>query len=282
MYSLPTIDDVLPLLSKARIFTVLDARNGFWHIQLDETSTYLTTFGTPWGRYRWLRLPFGVSPAPEEFQRMDIALEGLEGQKVIADDILVFGSGTTDEEAQIDHDKKLFAVLNRCRETGIKLNVEKMQFRQPEVIYIGHVISAEGLKLDPNKVKAKHEMPQPTDKQGVFRVLGMANYVQKFAPNLAETTTPLRDLMKKDNEFVWVDQVHGQCLSEIKQTLTQAPVLKFFDPDLPTVLQCDATSSSFFRCSPRGFSATCLQQMQSSVVEGLSQTATSGSQCFFV
>ena len=98
---------------------------------------------------------------------MDIALEGLEGQKAIADDILVFGSGTTDKEAQIDHDKKLLAVLNRCRETGIKLNVEKMQFRQPEVIYMGHVISAEGLKVDPNKVKAIHEMPQPTDKQGV-------------------------------------------------------------------------------------------------------------------
>ena len=249
VYPLPTIDDVLPLLSKARIFTVLDARNGFWHIQLDETSTYLTTFGTPWGRYRWLRLPFGVSPAPEEFQRrMDIALEGLEGQKAIADDILVFGSGTTDEEAQIDHDKKLLAVLNRCRETGIKLNVEKMQFRQPEVIYMGHVISAEGLKVDPNKVKAIHEMPQPTDKQGVLRVLGMANYVQKFAPNLAETTTPLRDLIKKDNEFVWDDQVHGQCLSEIKQTLTQAPVLKFFDPDLPTVLQCDASQSGLGAC----------------------------------
>ena len=113
---------------------------------------------------------------------------------------------------------------------------------------MAHVISAEGLKVDPNKVKAIHKMPQPTDKQGVLRVLGMANYVQKFAPNLAETTTPLRDLIKKDNEFVWDDQVHGQCLSEIKHTLTQTPVPKFFDPDLPTVLQCDASQSGLGAC----------------------------------
>ena len=249
VYPLPTIDDVLPLLHKARIFTILDARNGFWHIELDTESSYLTTFGTPWGRYRWLRLPFGVSPAPEEFQRrMDIALEGLEGQKAVADDIIVFSSGDTDEQALIDHDKKLIVVLNQCRERGIKLNAEKMQFRRSEVNYLGHVISAEGLKIDPNKVKAIHEMPDPSDKQGVLRVLGMANYVQKFAPNLAELTKPLRDLVKKDTEYFWDEHVHGKCFSEIKNTLTQAPVLKFFNPDLPTVLQCDASQGGLGAC----------------------------------
>ena len=87
------------------MFTVLDAKNGFCHIQLGEPSSFAITFGTPWGRYRWLRLPFGVSPAPEEFQRrIDIALEGLPGQKTIADVVLVFGAGDTDEEALKDHD----------------------------------------------------------------------------------------------------------------------------------------------------------------------------------
>lgn len=74
-YPTPTIEDILPDLSKARIFSVFDAKDGFWHIQLDQASSFLTTFGTPWGRYRWLRMPFGISPAPEEFQRrMDKAL----------------------------------------------------------------------------------------------------------------------------------------------------------------------------------------------------------------
>ena len=95
--TIPTIEDVLPMLSRARVFTVLDARNGYWHIQLDEESSKATTFGTPWGRYKWLRMPFGLTVAPEEFQRrMDTALEGLSGQKAIVDDILVFGCGESD------------------------------------------------------------------------------------------------------------------------------------------------------------------------------------------
>ena len=92
------------MLSKAKVFTVLDAQKGFWYIPLDVSSSYATTFGSPWGRFRGLRVPFGVSPAPEEFQRrVNVALEGLEGQKAIADDILVFGSGDTEEEALFNH-----------------------------------------------------------------------------------------------------------------------------------------------------------------------------------
>lgn len=137
-------------------------------------------------------MPFGLSPAPEEFQRrIDIALEGLSGQKAIADDILVFGLGDTDEEAFRDHDRHLKGVFNRCQQKGIKLNAEKMQFRQKQVTYMGHVISSEGLGVDPDKPKSIIEMPPPTDKHGVQRILGMVNYVQKFAPNLADAVKPL-------------------------------------------------------------------------------------------
>jgi len=101
---------------------------------------------------------------------------------------------------------------------------------------MGHIISSEGLRADPNKLKAIDEMAPPTDKEGVQRVLGMINYVQKFAPNLADLAKPLRELVKKDNEFVWDKEVHGQCLDQVKQVLTQAPVLKFFDPQKKTLL----------------------------------------------
>ena len=110
-----------------------------------------------------------------------------------------------------------------------------MQFRQKRVSYMGHIISSEGLRADPNKLKAINEMPPPTDKEGVQRVLGMISYVQKFATNLADLAKPLRELVKKDHEFVWDKEVHGRCLDQVKQILTQAPVLKFFGHQKKTV-----------------------------------------------
>ena len=125
---------MLPELSKAKIFSVVDAKNGFWHVQLDTDSSFLTTFGTPWGRYRWTRMPFGISPAPEEFQRrLDTALAGLQGVVPIFDDILVYGVGETKAEAIENHDQRLITLLERCKNKGIKLNKEKCKFRLSEV-----------------------------------------------------------------------------------------------------------------------------------------------------
>ena len=115
-YPLPVTDDLLPLLANAKVFSVVDAKKGFWHVQLDSESSLLTTLGTPWGRFRWTRLPVGISPAPEEFQRrLECALEGLDGLKPIFDDILVFGVGEIQAEALSDHDAKLKALFERCR-----------------------------------------------------------------------------------------------------------------------------------------------------------------------
>ena len=241
-YPLPVIDDLLPDLSKARYFTVADVKNGFWHVCLDEESSKLTTFATPWGRYRWLRMPFGIAPAPEEFQRrLNEALEGLDGTKAIFDDILVYGVGDTDEEALADHDKKLANLLQRCREKQIKLNKDKLQLRLREVPYVGHLMTASGLKPDPSKIAAIAEMPPPTDKQGVLRLLGMANYLQRFAPHLSQVTAPIRSLLKEDTQFLWDEQVQGKSFAELKQILATAPVLQYFDPNKETVLQCDAS-----------------------------------------
>ena len=247
-YPIPTIEDVLPELSRARIFTVVDAKNGFWHVKLEEESSKLTTFGTPWGRYRWRRMPFGIAPAPEEFQRrIDEALEGIQGVKAIHDDILVWGSGEDDAKATEDHDRKLRKLFERCRKKNVKLNKDKMKLRQKEVTFMGHVISADGLKVDSAKVEAIKDMPIPTDKQAVQRLLGMVNYVQKFAPRLSEVTEPLRQLIKKDVEFYW-DKIHDKCLHEIREILTSAPVLRYFDHEKDTILQCDASETGLGAC----------------------------------
>jgi hypothetical protein len=125
-------------------------------------------------------MPFGISQAPEEFQRrMENALQGLLGVKPIVDDMLVYGSGDTLEKTIQDHDVKLCALLQHCREQGIKLNEENLKLHLPEVVFMGHIMRAEGLKPGPTKVKAIKKMPTPTFKQDVNRLLGMINYLQK-------------------------------------------------------------------------------------------------------
>ena len=199
---MPTIEDVLPELQGARYFTHLDAKNGFWHVQLDEDSSFLTTFETPFGKYRWLRMPFGVSPAPEEFQRrIDVALQGLQSVIAVHDDIIVWGSGATDQEASEDHDHKLRALLQRCRDVNLKLNRNKVELKQTQITYLGHIISSDGLRADPKKIDAVKQIPAPVDKAGVQRLLGMVAYLQKFAPNISNIAAPLRELVKKRGEL---------------------------------------------------------------------------------
>lgn len=104
-YPTPCIEEIVTQLGKAKLFSVLDAKDGFWQVPLDEESSKLTCFNTPYGRYRWTVMPFGIKSAPEVFQqRMSCALEGLEGVAVIADDILVYGSGDDEKEAFENHE----------------------------------------------------------------------------------------------------------------------------------------------------------------------------------
>ncbi|XP_038060249.1 uncharacterized protein K02A2.6-like [Patiria miniata] len=240
-YPIPTIEKVAPRLAKAKVFSVVDAKDGFLQVVLDEESSYLTTFWTPHGRYRWLRMPFGISSAPEEFQRrLDVALEGLDNVEVIADDIIIYGTGDTEEEAEASHDTAFIALLNRSRERGLKLNAKKIKFKMPSVAYMGHVISAQGLAPDPDKVRAVQEMPKPTDVQGVQRLLGVVTYLAKFMPRLSAVCEPLRRLTDKDVMFDWMPQ-HDKALDTIKQLTTHAPVLQFYDIKKEVSIECDSS-----------------------------------------
>ena len=134
LHPLPIMDDILPELSNAKVFSKFDLTNGYWRCILDEESSYLTTFQTPWGRYRWLRLPFGLAVSSEIFQkRLIVALEGLDGVVCVADDILVYGVGDNEQQATQDHDEKLRKLMTRCSEQGIRLNNEKTEMRKNEI-----------------------------------------------------------------------------------------------------------------------------------------------------
>lgn len=235
-YPLLTVEEVVSSMPKAKVFSVVDANHGFWQIQLDEESSKLCTFNTPIGRYRFLRLPFGVSSASEVFQRaVAQMIEGLDGVVNVIDDLLVWGEN--DEE----HDRRLVQLLNRAREWNLKLNKSKCKIRTPEIRYIGHILSAEGLKPDPEKVRAVAQIPTPENKQALMRFMGMIQYLAKFIPNMAEVSAPLRKLLESDVDWHWED---GQVRSfeKLKSLLTHAPTLKFYDVQKPVTLSVDASS----------------------------------------
>ena len=153
-------------LSKARIVTTMDLRAGYWHGKLDDESSNTITFTTPYGRYKWLRIPFGTSVSAEIFaKRLHDCVHDLSGIVCIADVLRIYGVGRTDDEATRDHDLKLEKLLQRCREVDIRLSL-----MQKSVTFLGHVITQEGLQPDPAKIEANKEMPSPTDVTGVQRL----------------------------------------------------------------------------------------------------------------
>ena len=247
-FHLPTLDDVLPQLKGAR---VLDAKDGYLQVKLSESSSFLTTFWGAGRKYRWLRMPFGISSAQEEFQRRLLGvLHGLEGVAVVADDTLVFGVGETEAMARQDHNQKLFKLLQRAREVNLKFNKDKMHLHQTELLYIGHQISAEGVKPDVAKVKAVKDMPVPKTVQEVRCFLGMSNYLSRFIPNLSKVAEPLRRLTEIEAEFVWGTKEHA-AFEELKTLISNDQLLAFYDIRKPIVIQCDA--------STEGLGATLLQ-----------------------
>ena len=130
-------------------------------------------------------MPFGLSSAPEEFQRrLQGALHGIQGVVVVADDILVFGKGKTEEEAREDHDKALLQLLHKARDQNLKFNKDKMRLHLSELIYIGHRVSVQGVRPDPAKVSTVKNMAVPTSASDVRRFLGMCNYLARFIPLL--------------------------------------------------------------------------------------------------
>ena len=176
-YPLLLVEDITASCAGATLFSTLDAEKAFYQIQLEEESSRLLTFNTPFGRYRYLRMPMGIKSAPEVYQRrMEQAFEGLPGVKVIMDDIIT--QGCNKEE----HDAQQRAVLQRARDNNLRLKKSKCHIGQVEVKFHGHVFTKDGLKTDPEKVRAVVEMPRPTDQAGVKRLLGMVNYVSKFIP----------------------------------------------------------------------------------------------------
>ena len=185
-----------------------------------------------------VKLPFGIKSAPEMYQRaMDDMLEGIEYAYAIMDDILIAGRDVT------HHDAVLRQVLDRAQSYNLKLNFDKVKIRKEEVPYVGHLISAHGLKPDPTKVEAMKNMPAPENKDDVRRFLGSVQYLAKFLPRLAEVEEPLRHLTKKDTVFHW-DKPQENAFQRIKDLCCTAPILAYYDVKKDVKIQCDASKNA--------------------------------------
>lgn len=244
-FQLPTLEEISSSLSGAMYFSKCDAKNGFWMIKLNDKSSKLCTFSTPFGRYRFLRLPFGINCAPEIFHNEMYKIFKMEGVEVYIDDLLIWG------RTKQEHDDRLQEVLRRAAENTVKFNKEKCVFGVKEITFLGHKFSSDGIRPDENRVKAIKEIPTPCDKKELERFLGVTNYLARFIPRYSETAAPLRELLGRNVDFDW-QQVHENSFKCLKSMISSAPVLKYYSPNEPVTVSVDASSRGLGACLMQG------------------------------
>lgn len=234
-FLIPTIDDLTADMANKRVFSVFDLNSGFWHMELDANSSDLTTFMTPFGRFKFNRIPFGINCAPEMFQKEMIKIFGdIPGVIIYFDDLCVCAEN--DEE----HDRIVNIVMERARTNNVKFNEEKIQYKKGAVLFMGHVLSNGSIKAQSKYREAVVNMKKPTNKTDVLRFLGLLKYLSKFIPNLSHDTAELRNLTRNDVEFVWTEK-HEKEFSDLLNVITSEPVLAIYDPKQPVIVQTDAS-----------------------------------------
>lgn len=242
-YPLPVIEDILDDLGKASVFSAFDLSAGFHQIPVEQKSRKYTAFSTNQGHFEFLQMPFGLKNAPATFQRMmNTALRGLIGKIcfVYLDDIIVFGK--TMEE----HNRNLIILFNRLRDTNLKLQPDKCEYVKPELEYLGHVITPDGVKPNEEKCKAVKEFPIPKTPKQVKSFLGLAGYYRKFIPKFSAIAKPLTDLTKnyqedKSKSVEWTDKCQT-AFDTLKNILINDPVLSYPDYTKKFVLTTDASN----------------------------------------
>lgn len=234
-HKIPTVEELNPMFAGAKFFSKLDAKAGYWAIHLDEQSQLLTTFRTPFGRYCWRRLPFGLKVSQDIFQsRMDEILEGLSGVVSIADDIAIIG------RTEAEHDQNLHALMRRASEQGLVFNSQKCLIKVQQISFFGNLYTSNGVQPDPAKVKDIHNMPEPQSKDDVQRFMGMLTYLAPYIPKLAESAYVIRDLLKKEVPFTW-DADHKKCFEKLKSMITVDACLQYYDAQETLTLEVDAS-----------------------------------------
>ncbi|KAA3676599.1 uncharacterized protein DEA37_0004579 [Paragonimus westermani] len=235
-FVLPTMDELLVKLCGARFFSKLDLRKAFFHMSLAPESKPLTAFLTSDGLFQHKVLPVGLSSAPAAWQKfMNHSLADLPGQIVYMEDICVFGA--TKEE----RDSRLHKVLQRLTKLDLRLNLQKCKFDAGEVDFLGHIISANGIRPSLENIRAITEAPAPKNTPEVKYFLGMCSYNLRYIPDFSTLAEPLRMLTVGNVSFEWSD-LQQTAFEKLKNRIASQPVMAIFDESCPTFVSTDASN----------------------------------------
>ena len=238
-YPLPLIKETLHQIGRAKWYTKLDVTAAFHKIRITEGQEWMTAFRTRFGSYEWLVTPFGLANAPSTFQRyVNWVLRDFldEFASAYLDDIIIFTDGPLSQ-----HHSHVRAVLDRLKAAGLQLEIKKCEFDVQRTKYLGFIVEAgKGVSMDPDKVQAIQDWNAPTTVKGVRGFLGFANFYRKFIPHFARLSEPLVQLTRKDAKFVWGTE-QERSFRTIKEAFLSDEILVPFDPELPTILECDSS-----------------------------------------
>ena len=240
-------------LKGAKVFSTIDLRSGYHYIVLAKSSRAKTALVTPFGKYKFLMVPFGLAQAPAYFQLlMNKVLKGLKFAMTYLDDIIIFSQ----------NEEHLEIVFSHLREARLKMKCSKCDFFKSEIHYLRHLISTERISPLPNKLDSIKHMPVPNSVKEIKQFLGLTGYYRKFVPRFADISRPLTTLTKKDTKFKWTPACQ-KSFELLKETLCDEPILKYADTSKPYTLYTDASKFSW---------AGVLTQPHTTTIDGKSTT----------
>ena len=233
-HSTPIAEEVAHEFAPYHYFTKLDAHHRYWSIVLNQESSLPTTFNSPFGRYHFLHLPFGLVCSQDIFQKkMDQILGECQGWTGFADDITVHG------HTEAEHDVHLQNLLHVTCKYGLVFIPQKTHVKAPAVNFFGCLYDADGVHLDPDKVNAIHTLPVPANVTELQEFLGMVMYLSPFIPGLSTLTALLCEVLKKDTDFTW-NATYEAAFQHVKDAVISDTTLQYFNPSLPMTIQLDA------------------------------------------
>ena len=235
-FPIPKIQDLLLKLGGFQWATTLDLNMGYYHIEICPASRKYCTIVLPWGKYEYQKLPMGLCNSPDIFQeKMSELFIGFDFVREYIDDLLV-----TTSDSFKDHIDKLDKVFSRLQNAGLKVNAKKCSFGAHEVEYLGYLISRNGIKPQPKKIRAIHNMAQPKTRRQLRRFIGLVNFYRDIAIRRSKILAPLTALTSNKVPFKW-EEKHTKAFQKMKMALSQYTMLTYPDFTKPFHIHTDAS-----------------------------------------